>query len=421
MKYLFYFIFVFLWLTPCLNLNAKVIERNFTWVGNKLVDDVIELKLSGSWGTESPTVSQQDFATVYVIPLFFGQSTQKVQNVSVGYMESNLGKSWVKEKMESASSITVVDEWTAEFTTKYGYHAGVVSQQLQGVSSEYHNTIIAVVGVNSHNLSQGVGLRMQLAGGNGQMNLEEVKIFTDGLRFVKISDAEISEDSSSNQELIGTSDSSKSHESEDLDNFDKVITITCGDSIKHDIDAFEVEAGTRVKLVLNNLGSLPKIAMGHNLIILKKGKDALGFGQSVLAAGGNASNPLPESVKVDIIANTSLLGPGESESILFTAPTELGVYEYLCSFPGHFGMERGIMTVIKGTVLNENSNNVSSIDSSLTLNSWTWNGAFPWIYNYSTSSWFYYNFNGASYYVYDARNSNWYIFNEDGNNWVLAL
>lgn len=421
MKYLFYFIFVFLWLTPYLNLNAKVIEPNFTWAGNKLVDDVIELKLSGSWGTESPTVSQQDFVTVYVIPLFFGQSNQKVQNVSIGYIESNLGESWVKEKMESASSITVVDEWTAEFTTKYGYHAGVVSQQLQGVSSEYHNTIIAVVGVNSYNFSQGVGLRMQLAGGNGQMSLEEVKTFTDGLRFVKISDAEISEDSSSNQELDDTSDSSKSHESEDLDNFDKVITITCGDSIKHDIDAFEVEAGTRVKLVLNNLGSLPKIAMGHNLIILKKGQDALGFGQSVLTAGGNASNPLPESVKVDIIANTSLLGPGESESILFTAPTELGVYEYLCSFPGHFGMERGIMTVVKRTVLNENSNNVSSIDSSLTLNSWTWNGAFPWIYNYSTSSWFYYNFNGTSYYVYDARNSNWYIFNEDGNNWVLAL
>ena len=52
--------------------------------------------------------------------------------------------------------------------------------------------------------------------------------------------------------------------------------------------------------------------MGHNLILLKKGKTALSFGQETLAAGGNASNPLPEAVKIDVIANTKLLGPGEA-------------------------------------------------------------------------------------------------------------
>ena len=47
---------------------------------------------------------------------------------------------------------------------------------------------------------------------------------------------------------------------------------------------------------------------------------------------------------IDVIAATKLLGPGESETISFTAP-EPGDYQFVCSFPGHFAMMRGIMVV----------------------------------------------------------------------------
>ena len=85
--------------------------------------------------------------------------------------------------------------------------------------------------------------------------------------------------------------------------------------------------------------------MGHNLVILKKGISAIAFGQKALGAGANATNPLPESVKGDVLAATKLLGPDESDTITFTAPEEKGSYEYVCTFPGHFAMMRGVMSV----------------------------------------------------------------------------
>ena len=54
------------------------------------------------------------------------------------------------------------------------------------------------------------------------------------------------------------------------------------------------------------------------------------------------------------------------------------------------------------------------------LNSWTWNGAFPWIYNHETASWFYYYFASDTCNAYDARNGNWFTFNGTSNSWVIS-
>ena len=114
--------------------------------------------------------------------------------------------------------------------------------------------------------------------------------------------------------------------------------------MQFDTREFTVKSGEKVELEFKNIGKLPKIAMGHNLVILKKGISSLKFGQKVMSMGANATNPLPESSMVDVIAATKLLGPGESETITFTAP-ESGDYQFVCSFPGHFAMMRGIMVV----------------------------------------------------------------------------
>ena len=123
------------------------------------------------------------------------------------------------------------------------------------------------------------------------------------------------------------------------------IVVSGNDTMQFDIKTFEVKAGEPVTLTLNNTGNLPKIAMGHNLVILNKGIRAIAFGQKALGAGANATNPLPDSVKDDVLANTKLLGPGESDTVTFTAPKETGSYEYVCTFPGHFAMMRGTMIV----------------------------------------------------------------------------
>jgi len=123
------------------------------------------------------------------------------------------------------------------------------------------------------------------------------------------------------------------------------VVISGNDTMQFDVKSFEVKAGSKVKLTLKNIGQIPKIAMGHNLVVLKKGITAVGFGQKALGAGANATNALPDSLKGDVIAATKLLGPSESETIEFTAPKESGSYEYVCTFPGHFALMRGIMTV----------------------------------------------------------------------------
>ena len=122
------------------------------------------------------------------------------------------------------------------------------------------------------------------------------------------------------------------------------VTITGNDTMQFDKREFTVKSGEKVELKFKNIGKLPKIAMGHNLVILKKGISSLKFGQKVMSLGASATNALPEGSMEDVIAATKLLGPGENETLTFTAP-EPGDYQFVCSFPGHFAMMRGIMVV----------------------------------------------------------------------------
>ncbi|OUU36931.1 MAG: hypothetical protein CBC16_09790 [Verrucomicrobia bacterium TMED56] len=122
------------------------------------------------------------------------------------------------------------------------------------------------------------------------------------------------------------------------------VTITGNDTMQFDTKEFTVETGGKVELEFKNIGKLPKIAMGHNLVILKKGISSLKFGQKIMGMGASATNPLPEASMDDVLAATKLLGPGEVDKITFTAP-EPGDYQFVCTFPGHFAMMRGIMVV----------------------------------------------------------------------------
>ena len=54
--------------------------------------------------------------------------------------------------------------------------------------------------------------------------------------------------------------------------------------MQFDVKNFEVKAGKSVIITFKNAGKLPKIAMGHNLVLLKKGITAISFGQKALGA-----------------------------------------------------------------------------------------------------------------------------------------
>ena len=126
---------------------------------------------------------------------------------------------------------------------------------------------------------------------------------------------------------------------------DQTVVITSDDKMMYGTTSFEVKSGTKVKVTLKNVGMIPKIAMGHNFVLLKKGQTAFGFGPQVVVNGGSHENGfVSPKDKGKIIAYTKMLGPGEEDDVVFTAP-EPGEYEYLCTFPGHFALMRGKMTV----------------------------------------------------------------------------
>jgi azurin len=123
-----------------------------------------------------------------------------------------------------------------------------------------------------------------------------------------------------------------------------VIEITANDSMKFNLARFEVAAGQEVKITLTNMGTMPKAAMGHNLVVLKKDVDVKAFADAAVMAG--ATDYVPAAKADQVIAHTKLLGPKQSDEITFKAPAEAGEYPFLCSFPAHYltGM-KGVMVV----------------------------------------------------------------------------
>ena len=52
-----------------------------------------------------------------------------------------------------------------------------------------------------------------------------------------------------------------------------------------------------------------------------------------------------DSIYCDVTGITfGLVGGGESSSVTFPAP-EKGTYDYICTFPGHYAIMRGILVV----------------------------------------------------------------------------
>ena len=114
---------------------------------------------------------------------------------------------------------------------------------------------------------------------------------------------------------------------------DAPVAISANDQMKFDSTDLTGKVGQKLTITLTNDGSLPKAVMAHNIVILKPGTDAMAF---VAAASKHAADSyIPDDSQAgNMIVHTKLLGPGEDDTISFT-PTAPGVYEYVCTFPGH--------------------------------------------------------------------------------------
>ena len=97
-------------------------------------------------------------------------------------------------------------------------------------------------------------------------------------------------------------------------------------------------AGADVTIILENKATAA--AMIHNAVIIEAGK------QSEVAEDGLAAGPDNAYVGESefIIAATPLANPGETVELTFTAPSEPGTYQFICTYPGHTAM-KGILMI----------------------------------------------------------------------------
>ena len=135
------------------------------------------------------------------------------------------------------------------------------------------------------------------------------------------------------------SETSKTENKSD-ENFKTEIILNSDDTMRFDQNILLVQAGKKITLTLNHNGKFDKSVMGHNFVLLNDGVDISAFAQK--AASARDSEYIPEGN--DVIANTKMLGGGESDTISFIAP-EKGFYTFICSFPGHWGLMKGKLVV----------------------------------------------------------------------------
>ena len=125
---------------------------------------------------------------------------------------------------------------------------------------------------------------------------------------------------------------------------DREITISMIPAkMAYDTTLLRVRPGAKVKLNLKNPDDLE-----HNLVLIKNDpEDPQGerFAAQCIELGAEGPKLAwtPDSPRV--LAKSGMVGPKKEHEMFFKAPSEPGDYPYLCTFPGHSKLMRGILKV----------------------------------------------------------------------------
>lgn len=117
--------------------------------------------------------------------------------------------------------------------------------------------------------------------------------------------------------------------------------IEVGDSLTFSETELNVDSNCEsITINLAHTGQMPAVAMGHNWVLTTTPE------VSDVANDGLAAGLANNWVKTDderVIANTKLIGGGESDSITFPVDAlEIGGdYTYVCTAPGHWQAMQG--------------------------------------------------------------------------------
>ena len=111
----------------------------------------------------------------------------------------------------------------------------------------------------------------------------------------------------------------------------------------YDKESIAAAAGKPVEIVFENPDLMP-----HNLVIARPGSlEKVGMGAEALATrpGALERSYVPELPEV--LASIRLLQHRESEKLAFTAPSEPGVYPFVCTYPGHWRRMFGALYIVE--------------------------------------------------------------------------
>ncbi len=140
-------------------------------------------------------------------------------------------------------------------------------------------------------------------------------------------------------EEVGSATDQKSGILSDTPELTTIRIATVPERMSYDVKELTLKAGKKVRLTFVNADFMP-----HNILLTKPGRaDDIAAKALTLGAKGFDLGWVPESP--DILWHSRLLDAGKEEVIEFTAPAAPGDYPYVCSFPGHHIVMRGMMKV----------------------------------------------------------------------------
>jgi azurin len=114
----------------------------------------------------------------------------------------------------------------------------------------------------------------------------------------------------------------------------RTVDLVGTDQMKYDVTQITAKRGEQLRVRLTTKGTMPKIAMAHNFVLLKLAANPVKF----VTAGAQARQTdfIAPETKDQVIAATALAGAGETVEVTFKVPNAAGKYPFLCTFPGHF-------------------------------------------------------------------------------------
>ncbi len=116
------------------------------------------------------------------------------------------------------------------------------------------------------------------------------------------------------------------------------------EQMRYDVTRLVVPVGRAFEIIFENPDAMP-----HNLVVVTAGsREKVGLAAMELPAG-HTDRQGRAWVTEDraIIAATKLLEPAQNETLKMTAIRTEGTYEYVCTFPGHWGVMWGQLVVTK--------------------------------------------------------------------------